>query len=538
ILSWMGVIAIMIFPFSINASEVGKHYLLFQQESQQQSASGTVTSFDGRQTLTGVNITVKGTSIGTSSDVNGEFTLETPSESDTLVFSFIGFRSQEISINGRSTINVQMGPETVEGEELVVVGYGQQREESVTGSVTSISGDAVNEVPASNITDALKGRLPGIEISQTSSQPCSPMQIRIRGTRSLTASNNPLIVLNGIPFSGSLNDIAPSQIASIDILKDASATAIYGSRGANGVILVQTKGGEQGQEPQISYNAYGGVKKVFSKYPMMSGPEFAALREAAGQYTNGADEMEGINTDWQDLFYRNGIQMNHELNVSGGTNNGSYYFGLGYNEDQAVIPTQQYGRYSLNGCIDQEVGEHFRIGFNTNTSYSRSKGNQVGLYGVLASSPLASPYAEDGSLRRTIQMPLDEQYVLTQSVVDSLDERWVDEDKSFGTFNTMFGEVEIPWIEGLKYRANLGLNYSQNNDGAFTGQGINSATPSTPSTASVGNSHTLNWVIENLLIYDRTFNEKHELNLTALYSAERTRYNSSYVSARDIPNEA
>src|SRR5699024_5460287 len=112
-------------------------------------------------------------------------------------------------------------------------------------------------------------------------------------------------------------------------------------------------------------------------------------------------------------------------------------------------------------------------------------------------------------------------YVLTQSVVDSLDERWVDEDKSFGTFNTMFGEVEIPWIEGLKYRANLGLNYSQNNDGAFTGQGINSATPSTPSTASVGNSHTLNWVIENLLIYDRTFNEKHELNLTALYSAER-----------------
>src|SRR5699024_9100998 len=131
ILSWMGVIAIMIFPFSINASEVGKHYLLFQQESQQHTVSGTVTSSDGGQTLPGVNITVKGTSIGTSSDVNGEFTLETPSESDTVVFSFIGFRSQEISINGRSTINVQMEPETVEGEELVVVGYGQQREESV-----------------------------------------------------------------------------------------------------------------------------------------------------------------------------------------------------------------------------------------------------------------------------------------------------------------------------------------------------------------------------------------------------------------------
>src|SRR5699024_8101347 len=197
---------------------------------------------------------VKGTSIGTSSDVNREFTLETPSNSDTLVFSFIGFRSQEISINGRSTINVQMEPETVEGEELVVVGYGQQREESVTGSVTSIRGDAVNEVPASITTDALKGRLPGSEISQPSPQPASPTQMRIAGTRSLTASNNPLIVLNGIPFSGSLNDIAPSQIASIDILKDASATAIYGSRGANGVILVQTKGGEQGQELQLSYN--------------------------------------------------------------------------------------------------------------------------------------------------------------------------------------------------------------------------------------------------------------------------------------------
>jgi TonB-linked SusC/RagA family outer membrane protein len=537
-LSWMGLIAILIFPFSINASDVGKHDLLFQQVNEQHTVNGVVTSSDEGQRLPGVNIRVKNTSVGTSTNANGEFTLNAPSESDTLVFSFVGFRSQEIPINERSTINVQMEPETVEGEELVVVGYGQQRQEEVTGSVASISEDEVSEVPASDITEALKGRLPGIEISQTSSQPGSPMQIRIRGTRSLTASNDPLVVLNGTPFSGSLNDIAPSQIESIDILKDASATAIYGSRGANGVILVQTKGGEQGQEAQVTYNSYGGVKKVFSQYPMMSGSEFSELREAAGQATMGADEAEGVNTNWQDLFYRNGIEMNHELNVSGGTEGGSYYFGLGYSEDQAVIPTQQYKRYSLNGSINQGVGEHFRFGLNTNTNYNISEGNQVGLYGVLTSSPLASPYAEDGSLRRTIRMPEDENYVLTQSVVERLDERWVDEDKSFGTYNSLFGEVEVPWVEGLKYRINLGLNYSQNSDGSFTGQGVNSSTATTPSTASIGNSHRLNWLVENIITYDRTFNEKHSLNLTALYSAERTRYNSSSVSARDIPNEA
>lgn len=509
----------------------------FTTASAQNKISGTVTDAQTGESLPGVNILVKGTSQGTSTNAEGAYSLSVESLQDTLIFSFIGYSKQKIPMNGRTEIDIDLAPSTFAAEELVVVGYGQQRQESVTGSVVSISEDEINEVPASDISGALKGRLPGVEISQTSSQPGSPMQIRIRGTRSLTASNNPLIVLNGIPFSGSLNDIPPSQIENVNILKDASATAIYGSRGANGVIIVETKGGEEGQPAQISYNTYAGVKKVFSEYPMMSGPEFARLREVAGQYTNGADEMEGVNTDWQDLFYRNGIQMNHELNVSGGTDQGSYYFGLGYNEDEAVIPTQQFRRYSLNGSIDQGVGEHFRIGFNTNTSYSRSKGNQVGLYGVLASSPLASPYAEDGSLRRTIQMPLDEQYVLTQSVVDSLDERWVDEDKSFGTFNTIFGEVEIPWVEGLEYRVNLGLNYSQSNDGAFTGQGINSATPSTPSTASIGNSQTLNWVIENLLTYDRTFNDKHELNLTALYSAERTRYNSSYVSARGIPND-
>jgi len=502
-----------------------------------QTVSGTVTSADDGQPLPGVNVIVKGTTTGTSTGSNGEYELNVPSLQDTLVFSFVGYQKQTVPIDGRTTIDVAMRMQTIGGEEIVVVGYGQQRKEEVTGSVSSLSNQEVSEVPSSDITNALKGRLPGIEISQTSSQPGSPMQIRIRGTRSLTASNDPLIVLNGIPFSGSLNDIAPSQIESIDILKDASATAIYGSRGANGVIIVSTKGGEQGQGPQISYNTYAGVKKIFSKYPMMNGSQFSALRDAAGQYTNGADEEEGVNTDWQDLFYQDGIEMNHEVNLSGGTSKGSYYFGLGYHEDQAVIPTQQYRRYSLNGSIDQEVGEYFHIGFNTSTNYNISEGDQVGLYGVLASSPLASPYNENGSLRRTIRMPLDEQYVLTESVVDSLDERWVSEDKSFGTYNTFFGEVEVPWVKGLKYRANLGLNYRQSKNGNFTGQGINSSTPTTPSTASIGNSNTLNWVIENLVTYDRTFNEKHDINVTALYSAERTRYNSSYMSARDIPNE-
>jgi TonB-dependent starch-binding outer membrane protein SusC len=489
--------------------------------------------------VVGASVVVMGTNNGTATSANGDYSISAPA-TGTLVISSVGYPSKEIEINRRTNINISLTTSTTDLQQVVVVGYGTQRKEAVTGSVASISGNAMREVPSSNITQALQGRLPGVDISQTSSQPGSTMQIRIRGTRSLTGNNDPLIVLDGIPFAGNIGDINPNDVQSIDILKDASATAIYGSRGANGVILITTVKGTRGRKPVIAYNAYYGRQNIFAKYPMMNAQQLLALRKAAGIYpTPGTDEdtTGNTNTDWQSLFYRPGMVTSHDINLSGGTEQGSYSFGLGYYLNQAVIPTQQYNRYSFRASIDQNVGKYFRLGFTTYDNYNQSQGNQVGLYNILSMSPLINPYNPDGSLKRTVKMPLDEQYVLTRNRVDSLDNAWLSQNRGYASYNSVFGEVRIPWVQGLKYRVNLGLDFIQNNSGNFTGQGVNNVNPITVSTAGTSNSQTSHWTIENLLTYDRTIAGKHNINVVALYSTEQSKYNSSSASAQNISNE-
>ncbi len=511
--------------------------------SLQSFAQGNVT-VTGRVTdnagtgLPGVTVLLKGTSTAAPTDVEGNYSISVPSATGTLVFSYIGFLPQEVPINGRTTVNVTLASDQQTLDEVVVIGYGTQKAEAVTGSVASINGDALREVPSANISQALQGRLPGVEFAQSSSQPGAATQIRIRGTRSLSASNDPLIVLDGIPFPGSIGDINPNDIQSVDILKDASATAIYGSRGANGVVLITTKGGRAGQKPQLSYNTFVGAKTIFSKYDMMSGPELAALRKASGYQGQGADESNDVDTDWQDMFYKTGMTMSHDLGVSGGTEGGRYNFNAGYYNEQGVIPTQEYTRYSVRGTLDQGIGKHVRLGFTTNNNYSLSQGSNVGLYGILSLSPLANPYNADGTLKRVIQMPQDQQWLYTRDIVEDLKDSWLSQTRSLSSYNTVFGELQIPGVDGLKYRVNLGVNYRQSQGGAYTGPGINNAVATTPSTASVSNQVTTDWTIENLLTYDRTFANKHNINVVGLYSASDTRFNRSRVAARDIPADA
>lgn len=422
-------------------------------------------------------------------------------------------------------------------EEVVVIGYGTARKSDVTGSIASVGGDKLQEMPSTNITYALQNRVAGVDMTQTSSQPGATMQIRIRGTRSLTASNDPLVVLDGIPFMGNLSDINPGDIKSMDILKDASSTAIYGSRGANGVILITTNRGAQGTPAKFTYNGYVGAKSVFSKYPMMDGPKYAEMRKYAGKFENSLDESDDMNTDWQDLLYRTGMVNSHDVSVAGGTNNGSYSFGAAYYKDQGVIPTQNYTRYSLRGSFDQGVGKYFRFGLTTNSNYNVTKGSNIDLYSVLNNTPLVNPYNEDGSLKRTVKLnSQDENFVVTRDVVENLEDSWLNEKKGFGTYNNLFAEVQCPWVKGLKYRVNLGLNYRSTKGGVFTGEGINSSTADTPSTASLEHTETTNWAIENLITYDRTFG-KHQLNIVGMYSAEETVYTKSHIAARDIPAE-
>lgn len=486
------------------------------------------------ESVIGVNVTEKGTTNGMITDLNGNFSL-TVQKNATLVISYIGYVTQEIAVKGNTQFNIILKEDSKALEEVVVIGYGTARKSDVTGSIASVGGDKLREMPSTNITYALQNRVAGVDMAQTSSQPGATMQIRIRGTRSLTASNDPLVVLDGIPFMGSLSDINPGDIKSMDILKDASSTAIYGSRGANGVILITTNKGAQGTPAKFTYNGYVGAKSVFSKYPMMEGKKFAEMRKYAGKFENSLDESDDVNTDWQDLMFRTGMVTSHDVSVGGGNNNGSYSFGAAYYKDQGVVPTQNYTRYSLRGSFDQGVGKYFRFGLTNNTNYNITKGSNIGLYNVLANSPIANPYNEDGSLKRTVKLnSQDEYFVVTRDVVESLEDTWLNEQKGFGTYNNLFAEVQCPWIKGLKYRVNLGLNYRSTKGGAFTDEGVNSTTADTPSTASLTHSETTNWAIENMVTYDRTFG-KHQLNVVGMYSAEETVYTKSNIAARDIP---
>lgn len=506
-------------------------------EAQQGIVVKGIVMDENKEGIIGASIIVKGNnSIGTISDIDGNFQLAIPSMNTTFVISYVGMQTEEVQAK-QGLMKIILKSDNQLLDEVVVIGYGTARQSDVTGSISSMRGDKLREVPATNITYALQNRVAGVDMSQTSTQPGATTQIRIRGTRSLTASNDPLIVLDGIPFAGELSDINTNDIKSMDILKDASSTAIYGSRGANGVILITTNKGVQEAPAKFSYNSYVGIKTVFSEYPMMDGPTFAKMREYAGLYANSLDESDDMNTNWQDLLYRNGYVTSHDIGVTGGTKGGNYSFGLGYYQDQGVIPTQKYTRYSLHGSIEQKLGDILRVGFTTNSNYNITNGTQIGIYNVLASSPLVNPYNEDGSLKRTVMMASDQKFVLTRDVIEDAQDSWMDDKNAFGTYNNFFAELNCPWIKGLSYRMNLGLNYRTSKEGSFTGEGINSTTIDNPSTASLQHEETTNWAVENLITYDRLFNDKHKLNVVGMFSAEQTTYTKSYLAGRDIPAE-
>ena len=503
----------------------------------QNSVVNGVVKDDAGDPIVGVSVIEKGTTNGTTTDPSGRFSI-TVRPGAVLEFSYIGYATQEVVPGSRSRIEVILGEDNTMVDDVVVIGYGTARKTDVTGSIASVGGEALREFPATNITYALQNRVAGVDMQQTSSQPGAVMQVRIRGTRSLNASNDPLIVLDGIPFMGSLSDINMGDIKSMDILKDASSTAIYGSRGANGVILITTNRGSEGTPASVTYNGYVGVKTVFSKYPMMKGEKYAEMRKLAGRFQNSLDESDDVDTDWQDLLYRNAIVTSHDVGISGGTRGGSYSFGGSWYRDEGLIPTQDYTRYALRGSFDQGVGKYFRFGLTTNNSYSVNNGSNIGIYNVLAMSPLANPYNADGSLKRAVALPNDNMFILTRDVVEGLKEKWLSEQQAFGTYNNFYAEVACPWVEGLKYRVNLGLNYRTTKGGAFTGRGVNNATdPNAPSSASLSHTETINWAVENLLSYDRTFKEKHHVNVVGMFSAEQTKYTRSYLAARDIPAE-
>ena len=523
------LLIIYLMPFSQNAS------------AQSIVVKGKITK-EGNVPVEGASVLVKGTTNGTSTDATGTYSITTPTNA-TLVITAVDFERNEIRVNGKTTINATLLASNKSLDEVVVVGYGTQRRKDVTGAVSSIKGDVVREIAAPNIAQALQGRIAGVDIARNGTSPGAGGQIRIRGNRGLNTGNDPFIVVDGIPYPGSLNDLNNDDIANIEILKDASSTAIYGSRGSNGVILITTKRGRTGK-PQISYNSYYGLSNIIDQYKVYNGTEFKAFRDAAqfspsAPYSN--DEIAGINagtsTNWQDLLYRTGTIQSHELGIGGGTDGVQYNISGGYFNEKGVMPLQSFDRFSLRATLDAKLTNFLKIGLNTINTVGITNGAGLNaLYNTLRISPLTAPYKADGSLN---VFPLNgtlDATVTANPLTITKEGQNIDRQRRLRTFNSVYIEAQI--LKTLKLRYNVGLDYRQENRGIYNGWGtILNADRTGPSVAnaSVRNGDAYTITSEVIANYDNTFATKHRVGVTGLFSTQMDRSFNTRVDGTNFP---
>lgn len=543
--------------------------LLHQNAFSQTSITvkGRVADAAGKA-VANASIMVKGSNGGVSSNADGGFEISAPSNG-TLVITSVGFAPMEVKVNNRKSINITLTSSETNLGEVVVVGYGTQRKKDVTGAITKVSSETLLQTASYNVIDQLKGHAAGVNITTTSAVPGGGSQIRIRGNRTMlqnTAPANvsgstfsveaaaadqadaPLIVVDGIPYSGNLNDISPNDIASLEILKDASATAIYGSRGAGGVVIVTTKRGTGGKVT-FNYSAYYGTTQVMKQLPVFNGAEYAQLKLDAAtgnSATAGAQPWplsaaeqsalsSGISTDWQDLIYKNAPITNHNLSINGGSDKSRYSMSFGYFYQGGIIPKQDYQRFSIRSAMDHQLNSRIKIGLTTmnSLSYQNTPGGSGVTNGLMRITPLASPYNPDGTVNLQILTGSTDN-LFNPLTLKTKSDAILARNRRLRTFNSLYGEVDI--IKGLKYRVNIGLDFYQDKGDGYSGPGtfVNSALSQSQSQGNIRNTEQWQYTIENLLYYNKTI-KKHQFGLTALYSVQKAQSTSSFTSGIGIP---
>lgn len=515
-------------------------------QAQNVQVTGTVSDETGSP-LPGVTILLKGTTTGTTTDLDGKYTISGPA-SGVLVFSFIGYNPKEESIGNRSQINVSLNPDISNLEEVVVVGYGTVKKSQLTGAISSVGNKEIQELPITDARQALQGRAAGVDVTQAGSKPGSAPQVRIRGRRSFNASNEPLYVVDGIPTVGGLDDINPQDITSMEVLKDASATAIYGSRGSNGVVLITTKRGNVGKTV-VSFDSYYGSNKELGRIEVFDGPGFAEYkresRRATGRYPEGpataeADakifepiELESIalgrSTDYPAGLLRTGNIQSHQVGVSGGSDKTTFFISANYFKDVGIIYNQDFTRYTFRVNLDHAITSKIKIG--TSTLFTRSDRNGENfnpLGGALAENPLGKPYDDDGNL---IFLPTTDG-LRTNPFAEIVPGAQVDETRRYRGFTSFYGSWDI--VKGLNYRVVFGPDLSVRRSGRFTGSQTN-ARRGGPPTGSVFERFEFNYTLENILTYNKTFNSVHNFNVTALQSFQQDRREETNINVQGIP---
>ncbi|MEI8114465.1 MAG: TonB-dependent receptor [Bacteroidia bacterium] len=506
---------------------------------QQKSISGKVTDSTGSP-LPGVTIVAKGTTIGIITDMDGNYLLTNIPPNATLLFSFVGMKTQEFVIEGKTTLNVTLVEESIGIDEVVAIGYGTQKKSDITGSVTSLPKERLSQLPVINVLQSVQGAVAGVNITQSSSAPGSGVNALIRGVNSISASSGPFVVVDGVPLSttgGSLNDINPNDIESLEILKDASAVAIYGTRGANGVILVTTKKGVVGK-PVIKFNTYAGIES-FSNVVNQMGPQeylqkYADWKAQAGSsdknilpnlyeqqnYTNG------ITTNWLDEIKQQGTIQNYNLSVSGGSEAVKYYISGDFLDQKGVIQGYNYKRASIRSNITAKISPYLDGGLNiflTNNNYDGGRAN-------LAQSGYLSPY---GSLRDANGnyeiYPMFGELVYQSPLLGLTSTR---NDRNQNINANAYFQLKPAFLPGFNYKLNVGYSFVPSQFQSYMGR----STGNLIGTANVSNSETRNWILENIFTYHKSW-EKSTLDLTGLYSGQQTNFFSSGTLASGFIND-
>ncbi|WP_205691040.1 TonB-dependent receptor [Cellulophaga sp. BC115SP] len=528
----------------------------------QQAITGKVTSSEDGQGVPGVSVMIKGTNKGTTTDANGSYKINSSSAKDVLLFSAIGYTTSEVAVGSKNTINVVLNVENQALSEVVVVGYGTQKKSQLTGAISQVSAKQISEMPITNLGQALQGRTAGVDVSQSGSKPGQTAKILIRGRRSFNAGNDPLYVVDGIPLSAGYEDFNPNDVQSMEVLKDATATAIYGARGANGVVLITTKRGAVKGKTTVTYDMYVGQSQVLNKLRLFNGTEFAEyVREAyrsTGIYRNAAGAIvptgqsdpvadgkvavlggdpnvveglaQGRSTDYQDLILKNGFQQNHSIGIQGGNDRTQFYISAGYFLDKGVSEGLDYSRYSLRANIDHEINKWLKVGISSYMMFSDRNGENLNPYSfTINQNPLGAPYKADGSINFT---PTNDA-LLTNPLAEIVPGAQVDNTKKYRIFNSIYTEVKL--MEGLKYRVNFGPDFTLSRWGRFIGAQTN-ARKGGDAQASTQTNFGFNWTLENIINYSKTI-QKHNFNVTLLHSIQRDRYENYASNVQGVPAE-
>jgi len=514
----------------VKTSESGK--VVYIQEPAERTINGIVKDESTGEPLIGATVWVKGTQIGAITDADGNFTLSVPDDAETLTISYIGYHSADIPIGSQSSFDILLQQDTEALEEVIVVGYGSQKRSDYTGSVASVPDQRLEKVPNLNVAQAIQGAIPGVNITTNQAGAASEESIIIRGRNSILADNSPLIVLDRVPYNGQLRDINVNDIESIQVLKDASATAIYGSRGANGVILITTKEGRDGR-PLVTYDGRYAIQR-FDRLPnYMNAEEFLAFKEEREPGNVTTTEQENFDNgdfvDWQELGIRDGQSWQHNMSVSGTDGAVNYYFGGSYLDVKGIAINDDYERVLGRVNLDVQVTDWLTVGTRSQYSDDDRSGLSPSFSDLGRKNPLINPYQENGEL--TI-FPWPE-FTDIGNPLEPINYENTDESRQLITNNYLL--VDVPYVEGLSYRLNTGITERFEDFSTFRGRNTQDGL-AVGGVAFVETSRFSSTVIENILDYNRSF-DKHRIGVTALYSYQKDKATSDILEAQGFPND-